>query len=226
MSDFTSKDISQIVEEVAKGYDYREPPGILVKLQELASTIMRAIYDFLNSLSVHVGGVGDTSLVGNILQALLIVLGAACVVISIYVLINRARQRKSQRQLTSKGGVILELELDSKGWQSEAEKLAANKEYREALRALYFSFLRRLDEGDILKFSPTRTNYEYWYALSKNKQMQKDFRELADVVEDSWFGWHEPGSQDYQKSLETLKALDRLVSQEVALRPPVTGDAV
>ncbi len=222
----STKDISQIVEEVAKGYDYREPPGILVKLQELISTAIRVVYDFLNSFNSGLGGVGDTSVIGNLLQMLLVVIGAVCVVLVAYLLWKRMRQMKAQRQFSSKGGVILELELDSKGWQTEAERLSTNKEYREALRALYFSFLRRLDEGEILKFSPTRTNYEYWYALSKNKQMQREFRELADVVEDSWFGWHEPGPQDYQKSLETLRALDSHVSAEIAARPPVSSDQI
>lgn len=218
-----SKNISQIVEEVAKGYDYREPPGVLVKLQELVSTAIRAVLDFINSLNVG-GGVGDTSVIGNILQVLLFVIGGICVVLVVYLLWKRMRQMNAQRQLSSKGGTILELELDSKGWQNEAERFANNKEYREALRALYFSFLRRLDEGEILKFSPTRTNYEYWYALSRNKQMQQDFRALADIVEDSWFGWHEPGPQDYQRSLQTLQALDSLVSAEIAARPAVSGD--
>lgn len=226
MGSTSSKDVSQIVEEVARAYDYRQPPGILVKLQELIDDAMRAIQDFLNALTVRIPGVGDTSLIGNIMQIVVIVIGCACVVLVMYALFKRLRNLQKQKQLSSGGAVVLELELDSKGWQAEAERLAQKKEYREALRALYFSFLRRLDEVEILKFSPTRTNYEYWYALARNKQMQQDFRDLADIVEDSWFGWLQPTNQDYERSLAKVKTLDQLISSEVASRPASTGDAV
>lgn len=226
MGSTSSKDVSQIVEEVARAYDYRQPPGILVKLQELIDDAMRAIQDFLNALTVRIPGVGDTSLIGNIMQIVVIVIGCACVVLVVYGLFKRFRNLQKQTQLSSGGAVVLELELDSKGWQAEAERLAQKKEYREALRALYFSFLRRLDEVEILKFSPTRTNYEYWYALARNKQMQQDFRDLADIVEDSWFGWLQPNNQDYERSLAKVKTLDQLISNEVASRPAPTGDTV
>jgi hypothetical protein len=52
---------------------------------------------------------------------------------------------------------------------------------------------------------PTRTNYEYWYALARHKPIAVAFRQIADIVEESWFGYHEASKSDYEQCLQLLQ---------------------
>jgi len=203
------KDVSQQIAEVAERYHYHDPPSFLVSLQELITRAIRWLKDFLESLHIFTPGFSDTRMVGNVMQILLYMVGIVCAVLLIFAVWSRLHRLTAQSQLAKGGALTSEGMLDSAGWLEEAGKLKAQGKYKESCRALYFSLLRLLDEKGIFAFAPTRTNYEYWYALVRHKEIQRYFRELADRVELVWFGNKNADAADYDYCLELLKTATR-----------------
>ncbi|HEY9791865.1 MAG TPA: DUF4129 domain-containing protein, partial [Candidatus Obscuribacterales bacterium] len=58
------------------------------------------------------------------------------------------------------------------------------------------------------QFAPTKTNYEYSYALAQHPDLQKGFRQLAELVEVIWFGNKEADKTDFQQSMSWLVELN------------------
>jgi len=195
------RDISPQIAEVAKGYDYQKPPDMLVLLQELVDRVLRFINDLLASLHIFVPGLADTSMVGNVMQLLLYVVGAICVGGLIFAVWSRMRHLRLQSQLARKGQTASEALLDARGWRIEAGKLSQSGLHKEACRALYLSLLRLLDESGALEYTPTRTNYEYWYALKNFQPLANCFKKIAVEVEAVWFGNGEANADIYTKCL-------------------------
>jgi hypothetical protein len=113
--------------------------------------------------------------------------------------------------------------LDYAGWKKQAQELAAAKNWKEACRASYMAALRLLDEAKIVEFAPTRTNYEYWYALApQSKPLAVAFRKLAQMVEVIWFGNKIAAADDLEQSLQSLRNLEVEVAlaQEAKKKQP------
>jgi hypothetical protein len=196
------------IAQVAMSYDYKKPPDLLVKIQAGLEKFLRMLNDWLNSFQIRVPGLTDSRMASTILQVILWLVGALCLVLLLVALWNRLKQLKLQTQLARKGQTASGQLLNAEAWRSESERLAAAGNFKEACRASYFSALRILDERKILEFSPTRTNYEYWYALAKTKKLAKDFRSLAYLVELVWFGNRQADKADYEESIALLKQIE------------------
>lgn len=201
------KDVTPQIAEVATRYHYHKPPGLLVYLQELVSKIMRLIKDLLEQFHVFDTGFSDTRMVGNVMQLLLYVVGAICFLIIMYLVWMRMNKLTQQSQLARAGALESESLLTSEGWLAEANKLADRGNYKSACRAAYLSFLRLLDEKGVTPYAPTRTNYEYWYQLSKHKNVQRTFRKIADTVELVWFGNKQADAEDFQHCLQLIEEI-------------------
>ncbi len=202
------KDVKPQLEKLAGEFQYKDPPDFLVQLQEMSSYILRAVADFLRQFRIILPGSADTSAVGNLMQILIFVVGAICLVAVLYVMFNRMKHLKEQAQLAKRGALSLEEILDSKGWQERAATMAQQNNFGEACRALYLSILYRLDESQILAFTPTRSNYEYWYALAGKEGLQRGFRRLSDMVELMWFGEYEANADDYAYCHQLFSTLE------------------
>jgi hypothetical protein len=203
-------DIYTQIKEVAAGYNYNKPPDLLFLIQSMIERGLRALYDFLNMFNIRMPGLTDSRMASNVMQALLVLLGVlslGILVIFFAKKITRMKRAREKTKVISPGSSIL---LTAKDWQEEADRLASSKQWREGCRALYFSFLRTLDERDVLQFSATRTNYEYFYALARRKQLAARFKDLVGMVEAAWFGNFNPDQKDYEDC-------KRLVAQAVAL---------
>jgi len=201
------KNIAGEIVDVAKSYEYQEPPGILVKLQELLTAVARAVRDFLNMLQLPQTGSSDTRLIGNLLQLLLAVAAVVAVAIVLFLVLRRMKYLRAQKQLTLGEMLAGESVLDSKGWRNLAEELFQKGSSREACRAIYMSCLHLLDESAIAVFAPTKTNYEYFYALKQYPPIAQSFRQLVDNVELIWFGGKIADVSDYDQCLRLLKVL-------------------
>jgi len=202
------KNIAGQIGEVAKNYDYHEPPGVLVKLQELMTAIARAIRDFLDLLQLPQTGSSDTKLVGNLLQILLALAAVVAIAIVIFLVVRRVKHLQAQKQMTLGEMIDGERALDSKGWRNLAEQLTQNGSLREACRAIYMSCLHRLDESSIAVFAPTKTNYEYFYALKQYPAIAQNFRTLVDLVELIWFGGKAATASDYRECVSLLNRIE------------------
>ena len=208
-----TKNIAKEIAVVAKDYDYQQPPGLLIKIQEIISIIIRAIHDFLNMLQLPQAGSSDTKLVGNLLQTLLVVVALVAVVVVTIAIVRRVNLLQAQRKRTQGELIVKESELDSTGWRTFATQLLQEKATKEACRALYMSCLHLLDENKIAVFSPTKTNYEYFYTLKQKPTIAKHFRPLVDTVELIWFGNKEAEESDYIGCLNSLSEIENATAK-------------
>jgi hypothetical protein len=172
-------------------------------------SVLRFIHDFLAALHLDVPAVTDTRMASNIMQILLWIGGAICLVLFIWALWGRLNQLKHQAQLARKGQTAINEILDSNGWKEQAQSLASQGKWREACRAVYFASLRNMDESEILEYSPSRSNYEYIYSLTRQPVIAKDFRQLANLVESLWFGKRTAAQADFEELTALLSSIEK-----------------
>lgn len=206
------QDVSPQLEKMASEFNYKDPPDFLVRLQELVSYVLRAIADFLKQFRISIPGT-DTSAVGNLMQFLLVILGVICVIAILFLMFKRMRHLREQAQIAKRGALSLEEILDSAGWKQRAEELAKARLFKDACRAVYLSVIYLLDEKQVLNFAPTRTNYEYYYALSGKDSLQRGFRRLSDLVEIMWFGNYVAEENDFKDCMQLSETIERDVTQ-------------
>jgi hypothetical protein len=207
-------DITPVIAEVAKSYRYSKPPDILLVVQDLIEKLRRFIADLLKSLHISLPGFqANTRMVGDIMQLLLFGAAVLAIIGLIYLVWTRLTQLQAQADRAKRGQLPAHTELDSGDWRFEAERWAKNAEFKLACRALYFSMLKRLHEKSVLEFVPTRTNYEYWYALAHHRSIALHFRELANIVESSWFGNRTASLSDYDLCLAVLDKVEQEIDE-------------
>lgn len=200
-------------------YQFKEPPQILVLAQDFLAKILRNIIDFLRQFRIDLPDVADTKAVGDIMQVLIICAMVVVIGLVLFTLYMRLSDLQRQAQL-AKVGLTAGLDiLDSKAWKLKAKEHADNLNWREACRAVYMSSLYLMDENSILKFVATRTNYEYYYALSSFKKLRQPFRDLVNIVEGIWFGNDTATKTEYENCLEELTKIE----SEIALKLKVNG---
>lgn len=207
------KDISSEIADVASRYHYHKPPQFLLYLQELLSRILRFLKDLFEQLHLFNSGFSDTRMVGNLMQVLLYVIGGICAFLIVYLVFLRMTKLTQMSKLARAGALESDALLTSKGWLDEAKSLAQKEHYKSACRALYLSFLRLLEERNIAPYAPTRTNYEYWYQLSKSREIQILFRQLADIVELVWFGNKDAEASDFEECLVILDSAQTAIEK-------------
>lgn len=200
------KDISAEIAEIARNYQIPKAPNWLHRLQELAQQIAQWLQELLELIFKHRGpGHSDTRGISTFLQYLLYFAGAAALLIIVYLLLKRFLERKKEEDAKkSKASVSIEQILDSQGYAAEAEKLAAEGNFRGACRALYLSLLQVLHENSVAKFAPAKTNYEYRYLLAKHEELLSNFIPFAELVEEMWFGQKKADTNDYESCRQYL----------------------
>jgi hypothetical protein len=85
------------------------------------------------------------------------------------------------------------------------------------------SCLHLLDESAIAVFAPTKTNYEYFYALKQYPPIAQSFRLLVDDVELIWFGGKTATSADYEQCLKYFNVLVAEAERKVSNQPAAPG---
>lgn len=203
------RDIAPEIAAISKKYTYKNPPDLLIAIQEGIGKVLRWLADLLASFKIHVPGFADTPMVGNVMQILIFVVGALSLGAILWLVWRRMGELHAQRDLARGGQFAAQINLNAAGWKKEAASLASASEWKEACRALYMSCLRLLHEGSIIEFAPTRTNFEYWYALSpRNHLIAITFKELANSIEMIWFGNKNATNNDYLECLDCLEKIE------------------
>jgi hypothetical protein len=106
-------------------------------------------------------------------------------------------------------------ERASTEWVDDADRLAAEGRYREALRALYLATLVALDRRRIIRFDATLTNGQYVRQMPEG-QTRRAFRELTRIFDRIWYGQEEAGEHVYR----CFRALvDQIVSEPSVATP-------
>ncbi len=205
------KDISTIIADVASRYHYHRPPQFLIYLQEMLSSILRFLKDLFEQLHLFNSGFSDTRLVGNLMQLLLYAVGISCALVIIFLVFMRMSKLTQMSRLARAGAMDSERLLSSEGWMDEARELAEKHHFKSACRAAYLSFLRLLDEHNVAPYAPAKTNYEYWYQLSASRELQVNFRKLADIVELVWFGNKTAERADFDECLALIDSTKPII---------------
>jgi len=208
------KNVSHDLGEIAKNYDYRQPPDILLRLQDLLAYINRFLRDLFSMLKLPQFGNADSRGVADLMQVLVIIAGVVGAVMVLLLVASRLRTLQAQRNLALGSIVVGDSPLDSVGWLKLAQELENNQSHREACRAIYMSVLHLLDERNVVPFSATRSNYEYFYALKRMQSVAESFRRLVDSVEYIWFGDKQANNDDFRYCMEQ----SRLVQDGLPLK--------
>jgi len=199
------QDFHQLIAETSKHYRFS-------KTSETFSTFQEWFTDFVRWLSQQFqvnfqASRVDSNAMANLFKLFLYGIGIFCAGLGIYVLALRLGQERSKRLISTSGASQVSLRLNSREWLSEADKLVAAQDWRSACRSLYMACLRLLDESAVVAFNPTRTNIEYYYALSGNSSIQKVFRKLANLVDAFWFGDRVATGEDFDTCKHLLNEI-------------------
>jgi hypothetical protein len=210
------RDLHGCIADVSRHYHFRETPQGLTAAQEWITNLLHWLSDLLARLFALAPMPSDTRAVSNLIKNIWYLVGFLCVLVLIYLLAFNFWRRFKRTSVPSLNAVTVSKLIMSEDWRNEARRLAEESNWRAACRALYMSCLRMFDEAAILPFAVSRTNYEYWYALAKEKGIQTNFRQLANVVDQTWFGKQVASQPDFEQCSKLLDDIER----EVGKSPP------
>lgn len=91
---------------------------------------------------------------------------------------------------------------------ARAQSLSRGGDYRSAVRYLYLSSLLLLDERGMLRYDRSKTNREYLRSVSGQPELAEPLREVIDVFDNTWYGYHtldEDSFKHYSDRVEELK---------------------
>jgi len=92
-----------------------------------------------------------------------------------------------------------------------AANLAADRDYRSAIRYLYLSSLLLLDERGLLHYDSTLTNREHLRQVRERQQLHDLLRGIVNVFEDVWYGYAPVDETFYQQYLQHIHQLWQFV---------------
>ncbi len=91
--------------------------------------------------------------------------------------------------LDGRGGALPDArERSPLGWRAHADALAAERLYREAIRAQYLSVLARLDRTREIDYRRERTNGEHQRSFSGSAARRAMFADATRRFEEAWYG--------------------------------------
>jgi hypothetical protein len=104
-------------------------------------------------------------------------------------------------------------ESPSELWR-QAEGLASEGRFREAVRVLYLAVLALLHRQQFIRFEPTRTNGEYVRQVRLSErapaELHGPFHELTDLFEVKWYGERACEPDDYRACRTLAEEIQRL----------------
>jgi hypothetical protein len=96
----------------------------------------------------------------------------------------------------------------------QADSLAGDGRFRDAVRALYLAVLALLHQKQFIRFEPTRTNGEYVRQVRLSEQappeLHEPFEQLTRRFETAWYGDRPCDSIDYQSCRDLALEAQRL----------------
>lgn len=121
------------------------------------------------------------------------------VVVGAYFAVRQVRFRRRTRKVSA----MLdddEPERTADEWLLNADGLAAQGKFREAVRSLFVASLIRIDEAGIARFVRGQTNWEHFQRIQKSKARPAEFEFLEPTqrFDDIWYGFKVHGEVDVQ----------------------------
>lgn len=84
------------------------------------------------------------------------------------------------------------------GWADLADQLAAQGQFRDAIRHLYLALLSRLHRDGAIDYDPTKSNWDYFRHFKGLPAALPPFKELTRRFDFAWYGNLEVSSLAYQ----------------------------
>lgn len=159
------------------------------------------------------GGGGGPGFLGDLVTLALLAGIVVLLVLLVRALMRRVRVEKPEKL----DDLSIELEdgRDASDWRSEAERLEAAGQWREAMRARYRELVRSLIEDGVLDDLPGRTTGEYRFEYVKARPTNASpFGALTDLFEGVWYGGIDTDASDNQRF--------RQLAAEARRREPVS----
>ncbi len=88
-----------------------------------------------------------------------------------------------------------------------AQEFAQSGDHRLAVRYLYLSGLLLLEERGLLRYDRSRTNREYLRSVQEHPQLALNLREVIEVFDRVWYGYHEIDEESYAQYVEQVNRL-------------------
>jgi hypothetical protein len=164
-------------------------------------------------------GLGGFSAVGWLLLA---GLGLAILAVALYLFLSSRRGAGTPKRAAVTGKEALPAESEARQvleespselWR-QAETLAGEGRFREAVRGLYLAVLAQLHRQQLIRFEPTRTNGEYVRQVRLSEQappeLHEPFHQLTNLFEAKWYGERTCESADYHACRALTEEIQRL----------------
>jgi len=97
--------------------------------------------------------------------------------------------------------------LTSESAFERAQALSRGGDYRSAVRYLYLSSLLLLDERGLLRYDRSRTNREYLRSVAGSPELADPLREVVEVFDDVWYGYHALDEKDFKQYTARVEEL-------------------
>ena len=147
---------------------------------------------------------------GNLALVILMALGVAALILAVLWLVrNLSSARERSQDAPGEPGSLAE-EPASETWLSpaEAERLAAEGRWSEAVHTLLLIAVRRLCARFSVSQASSRTSRELCLALPLQGEAREAFTSLVRTVEVSLFGGTPLGPDDWRTSLERFRRIE------------------
>ena len=89
---------------------------------------------------------------------------------------------------------------------NQAQSLADNNDYRQAVRFLYLSTLLSLDEQGLLRYDRSKTNREYLRSVRGSK-LAPTLQSVIDVFDRVWYGFQPIDAATYDRYAVAVRQL-------------------
>jgi hypothetical protein len=135
-------------------------------------------------------------------------------VVAVAVWQNRRRRRTDA--LAGAGGgiggasgepVLDALSRPAHVWSEDADRLAAQGRFREAIRSLYLALLSSLHRRGAIDYHPALSNWDYCAAFKGEAEQLPPFRDLTRRFDYGWYGRRgadEPGYAAFKQQVAPL----------------------
>lgn len=186
-------------------------------LGEALETLFRRIGEWFGNLFPKPQGPAPVGAgMAGMTNAVIWILIAVLAGFIVYALASIAWKKRRAGETHEGTGLVDDEEANRSAdeWLTQADRLANEGRYREAVRCLYLASLIRLDEAKILRFERHETNWEhlYRYTDAPGRLASFNLHPVTQNFDQIWYGFNTQGMPDvvwfrneYQNLIQAIK---------------------
>lgn len=197
-------EIQDILSRPEYNRSFKQGRGVL---EIIADYLLPKLGDFFKWMLEHLGFGGAGQTLSRVLAW--IVIGLFVLVLGIVIARLSARFRVGAAKLEDESEVF-ELPSSTK-LMAEADALAKQGDFRGAFLRAYLGSIARLDEAEALRFSRSRTNWEYLRDLRDRgmNEVAQELRPLTQSFDRKFYGHQTCRVQDYDLAVATYQQIEQ-----------------